>query len=129
MVQLAKSREVFRIDRLFEVNLEAFVRPTKIRLARTRVRFLVVKSKDMDIELDQYTNNELDLDIVEDDGQLWRPSLYGGRFLTRIQPYLTRNVFLDDISRLNYISENLKFRIVSSNYPHPLIEIDPDKGR
>lgn len=129
MVQLVKTREVFRIDRLFEVNVEAFLHSSKIRLARSRVRFLVVRAQEMDIRLDRHDKADLELDVLEDDGRVWRPTSYGGRFLTAIKPYLTRSIFLDDSDMENYVEENVRFRIAASNFPQPLIEIDSEKGK
>lgn len=162
MVQLVKTRQVLALDRLFEVNIEAFVRSTKIRLGRGRVRFLVVRTRELDIRLDRHDNARVDLVVDEDENSssiiedasndnyelenrspvgVWRsrparklaaarrPALYGGRYLTKIEPALSRAVFLDDESMSRYVRENLRFRIVSSNYPHTLVEIDAQKGK
>jgi hypothetical protein len=133
MVQLVKPREVFRIDRLFEVTLEAFKKPNGMdnqtipnRLGTCRIRFLVVRSQDLEIRLP--SGDQLDLDVIEDDSSVWRAAPYGGRYLTRIQALLARNAFLDDSSMERYIQENVRFRIASSNYPDNLVEIDYQKG-
>lgn len=133
MVQLVKPREVFRIDRLFEVTLEAFKKPSGVnnqtipsRLGTCRIRFLVVRSQDLEIRLP--SGDQLDLDVIEDDSSAWRAAPYGGRYLTRIQALLARNAFLDDSSMERYIQENVRFRIASSNYPDNLVEIDYQKG-
>lgn len=129
MVQLVKTREVLRLDRLFEVNVEAYMRGSKIRLGRSRVRFLVVRSQEMDIRLDRHENSRIDVELDEDDGRLWRVEPYGGRFIAKIDPYLSRAVFLDDDGMERYVRDNVRFRIESSNYPHFLVEIDSQKGR
>lgn len=128
MVQLVKTREVVRLDRLFEVNIEAYVRASKIRLGRGRVRFLVVRAQEMAIRLEN--GGHIELEMPEDDGDVWRPAAYGGRYLTRVEPYLSRAVFLDDHGMERYVRENVRFSIVASNLPdhHTLVEIDPQKG-
>jgi hypothetical protein len=128
MVQLIKTYQVFQIDRLFEVTLEAVLRSTQVRLGRSRVRFLVARSADLQIKLDQAAENELsNLEIVEDDARYWRANPYGGRYLTKIEPYLDTRIFFNhDMDK--YVYDNVRFSIVGSNSPETLVEIDPQKG-
>lgn len=128
MVQLARTREVaLSIDRLFEVTIEAYACSTcKLRLGVGWLRFLVIRSREMIIRVEENRHGSTEL--------AYRiPTFQDGierRFLTKIESFLSRTVFLNDEDMDRYVRENIRFRLTSTNFPEEnLVEIDSQTGK